>query len=84
MSKHDKIEKRSIFKKVYGNKMLRTLELKLEPSNFTIPYVCSFKSENFMFFELARLNIIQNFIFNPWMEEDISWEDFDTHDWSPF
>jgi len=51
-SKHDKIEKCSFFS---------------EFLKFTISYGYSFKSENFMFFGLARLNIIENFIFKLWM-----------------
>ena len=57
LSKHDKMKKCSIFSEV----------LKLEPIKFTIPYGRSFKSENFMFFGLPPLNIIQNLIFKLWM-----------------
>lgn len=32
----------------------------------------------------ASLNIIQNFIFKLWIEQDDSWADFDIHKWSLF
>ena len=63
LSIHDKIEKFSIFSKVYENEILGTLEPELEPSKFTIPCGRDLKSEKSMFFEPVSLNIIQNLIF---------------------
>ena len=68
LSIHDKIGKFSIFSKVYENKILRTLELQLEPLKFTIPCGRALKSEKSMFFEPVSLNIIQNLIFKLWIE----------------
>ena len=56
----------------------------MEPPQLPIPRGPAPKFEKFMFFEPASLNIIQNFIFKLWIEQDDSWADFDMHKWSLF
>ena len=60
------------------------LEPKMEPPQLPIPRGPDSKFEKSMFFEPASLNIIQNFIFKLWIEQDNSWADFDIHKWSLF
>ena len=56
----------------------------MEPPQLPIPRGPASKFEKSMFFEPASLNIIQNFIFKLWIEQDDSWADFDIHKWSLF
>ena len=84
LSIYDKIKKFSIFSEVYENNIFETLEPKLEPSEFTIPFVRALKSEKSMFFKPISLKIIQKLIFKLWIEQDDSWADFDIHKWSLF
>ena len=62
-----------MFSKVYENKILGTLEPKLEPSKFIIPCGRALKSEKSMFFEPVSLNLIENLIFklliNPFVKK---------------
>ena len=72
------------FSEVYDGDIFQTLEPKMEPPQLPIPWGPASKSEKSMFFEPASLNIIQNFIFKLWIEQDDSWADFDIHKWSLF
>ena len=84
LSKDDEYVKFSIFSEVYDGGIFQTLEPKMEPPQLPIPQGPASKFEKSMFFEAASLNIIQNFIFKLWIEQDDSWADFDIHKWSLF
>ena len=56
----------------------------MEPPQLPIPCGPASKSEKSMFFEPASLNIIQNFIFKLWIEQEDSWADFDIYKSRPF
>ena len=74
----------TFFSEVYDGNFFEISEPKTEPLHLPIPWGQGSKSEKSMFFGPASLNIIQNFIFKVWIEQDDSWTNFDIHKWSPF